>query len=156
MANGIAKPQVRALSRSVGLWIAVGLCVFVILLCLLIASCNSSSSAEPAKPKPAAPVEKPMEPPEKSVMIVKKVQLDPVQWSEWISVVQLKPLEIPDDARFQFQVNTPDWCEFLSWNSKEPILKPKGSKTWLGKISESTFQLRGEREAIVRIQYFFR
>lgn len=137
------------------IWWGAALLILAILLCSWIVSCRSSSNAEPAKPKPAAPVEKPMEPPEKSVMIVKKVQLDPVKWSEWISVVQLKPPEVPYDAEVEYKVNAPKWHEYLFIDGQQVKVTEDDEPIVYLNLTKNTFKLRGEGEAIVRVQYFF-
>lgn len=103
---------------------------------------------------------KPSKSDEERVEKVVKYQLDPVSWTEWISFAELKPSEVPDDARFQFQVNAPGWHEYKFWDSPDIHVPGKSenedaSKRWLGESAKSTFKLRGEGEAILRITYIF-
>lgn len=147
------------LYRIKWIWISAGLSIVAILLCLLIASCaascGSSSSTEPANP--TAPVEKkPAELQKKIVTVVKEYDLDPVKWSEWISIVRLKPPEVPGNSEFEFQINAPEWYEYHFVDDTKVKITKNDSEPGFLELTKNTFQLRGEGRAILRIQYFFR
>lgn len=112
-------------------------------------SSDGKSSGTPGTEKP--------KPVEQKVTVIKKVQLDPEKWSECISLAELKPPEVSDDARFRFQINAPKLYEIRDWTGKTLFARrdEEQAKEWLGDISSSTFRLLGEGEAVIRIEYIF-
>ncbi|GEM_PF-2820996 len=152
-ASSTPKPaKIKEFHKSWGLWAVAGACVLALLIYPSIASCGKAYGTS-ATEKPAEN----LKPVEQKVTKVVKIQLHPKKLSEWVSIAELKPPEVPDDARFNFQINAAKLYEFCDWTGESHVRNQDAKwKEWFGdNIPSSTFKLRGEGEAVIRIDYFF-
>lgn len=143
--------KVQPFRKSMLAWVlAVGLLVLLVGQFPIASGGWKIGSANPEPPKP-------VEQRETRVTKVVKYRLDSVKWTEWISLVELKPPEVPDDAKFEIQINAPKLYEARDWTEQPLFIRGDEERLmkWLGEISTSTFKLRGEGEAVLRITYIF-
>ena len=91
---------------------------------------SSAPSVAPAKPSAPCEAVKPKEP------TIIKVELDPVEWSEWIT--------IPENSRFRI-CRPGCWEEYWFWDGRKILAKPQ-DKIWFGDdIRDCNFKLRGTK-----------